>query len=336
MVEEPPGPGFAAIAPQLAEGFLEQVGGIETLVRGQQGLERLATFQGEVLAVGQQRVLLTLDEAAIVADQPGVLGLAHLVERLAEVAQDMKLVEQDGRLRRMRGRRIAERPPHVHQRQPDPAALGLAQPTVELIHAGLRAVLAAEPDRPAAIQIADHDAIGVPLPNRDFVDANPPRSGRTRLGQLCPQVLFLQRLDAVPVQVQLVGHVLDRGAAAAPAHVVGEALGIERAVRQKLQPLDLHRPAVSAENPPRLEFQINPVRSAGQIAHPPRPAVVPPRVHAPTHAAGRFFERRGSRMTRASGSPKMPWISSSGRNPGNRYASTRRRLRLVEVGIHVS
>jgi hypothetical protein len=55
-------------------------------------------------------------------------------------------------------------------------------------------------------------------------------------------------------------------------------------------------------------------------------------VHAPAHTAGRFFERRTSVTTRASGSPKTPLISSSGRKPAKRYAS-RRRFFFVEVGI---
>src|SRR5262245_3421990 len=36
--------------------------------------------------------------------------------------------------------------------------------------ARLRAVIAAEPDRPAAQQVADHDPVGMPLANRDLVD----------------------------------------------------------------------------------------------------------------------------------------------------------------------
>ena len=41
------------------------------------------------------RVLLALDEAPVLAAEAGVLGLAHLVERLAEMAHDVELVEQD-------------------------------------------------------------------------------------------------------------------------------------------------------------------------------------------------------------------------------------------------
>jgi hypothetical protein len=45
--------------------------------------------------------------------RPGVFGLAHLVECLAEMAHDVKLVEQDRGLWRLILRDVAERLPHV-------------------------------------------------------------------------------------------------------------------------------------------------------------------------------------------------------------------------------
>jgi hypothetical protein len=40
-------------------------------------------------------VLLALDEASILAAEAGASGFAHLVERLAEMVHDVKLVEQE-------------------------------------------------------------------------------------------------------------------------------------------------------------------------------------------------------------------------------------------------
>ena len=143
-------------------------------------LSALAAVQGQVLPVREQRVLLALDEAPILAAEPRVLALAHLVERLAQVAHDVELVEQDRRLRRVRRGRVAKRLPHVHHRQANALGLLRAQPVVELRHARLRAVLAAEPDRAPANQVAHHDAVGVALADRDLVDADRLRSGRAR------------------------------------------------------------------------------------------------------------------------------------------------------------
>src|ERR1039457_3970775 len=58
-------------------------------------------------------IFLPLDERAILAAQSRVLELAHLVERLAEVSDDVKLVEQNRCLRGVLSSRVAKRLPHV-------------------------------------------------------------------------------------------------------------------------------------------------------------------------------------------------------------------------------
>jgi hypothetical protein len=83
MLEEAARPALAAVVPELAERLLEQVGRIQALVGRQQRLERAPAAEGQVLAVGQQRVLLAFDEAALAPQDPGVLALANLIEGLA-------------------------------------------------------------------------------------------------------------------------------------------------------------------------------------------------------------------------------------------------------------
>ena len=92
VLEEPPCPTFPLIAPQLPEGLLQHIRCVQSLVRCEQRLQRPATFQRQVLPARQQRVLLTLDELAVPTFKPSVLGLAHLIERLAEVAHNVELV----------------------------------------------------------------------------------------------------------------------------------------------------------------------------------------------------------------------------------------------------
>ena len=53
-------------------------------------------------------------------------------------------------------------------------------------------------------------------------------------------------------------------------------------------------------------------------------------------AAGRFFERRCSVITRAFGSPKMPRTTGSGRKPGKQYASHSRRFREDRRTIQIA
>jgi len=332
VLKEAPCPTLALVTPQLTEGLLEQVGGMQAFIRGQQRLQRLSPLQVQVLTTREQGVLLTLDVAPLFARESGVLALAYLIQRLAQVAHDVELVEQDGRLRRLLPGRITKGLPHVHHRQANAPALLVSEPGIELRHARLRAVLAPEPDRAHPDQIAHHDAIGVPLADRDFVDADGLGSGGARPGQLCRHVLLLQRLDRVPVEMQLLGHVLDRRLPATPAHVKGEALGVQRIVGQEVKRLPLHLAAGLAMNAPDFEVQVNTGIGTGQVAYPAYLPIVPTAVPPATGATSCFFERRARVITRAFGSPKTPLTFVWGRNPGKVYAS-RRRLRLRGVVI---
>ncbi len=295
-----------------------------------------ASLHREILPVRKQRVLLALDVAPILATEPPVLGLAYLVEHLAQVPHDVELVEQDRCLRRVRGSRVAKRLPRIHHRQANGCCLPLAEPAVELPHARFRTILSAEPDRTLSNEVAHNDAVGMALPDRDFVDADRLRSRRACLGQLRRHVLLLQRLDRIPVQLQFFGNILDRPRAAAPPYVVGKALGIEGIVGQESELLALHFAAALALNTPDLELQVHAPVATGQISNLPQAPVVPARVHSTTAAADVFFERRTRVMTRAFGSPKTPRTVGSGCKPGNASPSQSRRFRFDELAIGTS
>ena len=330
--EELARPGLAGVLPQLAEGFLQDVRGVEPLVGGQQKLEVLAGGALEILRMRQQRLLLAFDERARLALQARVFLLSDLVERLAEMSEDVELVEQDGRLRRVAVGGGAKRFPHIHHRQADPLGRLLAEECVELIHARLAAIRATEPDRPMLLQVAHHDAVLVPLAHRDLVDAD--HLGACLAGslQLLAHVLFLQPLDRVPVQALLPGNVGDRAAAAALPNVAGEALAVQRVLQEILQSFPLHGAAAAALNPPHLQIQVNAVLPAGQVSCPSAASVVPAPVRGSAGPADRFFPRRTRVTTRACGSPKIPCTVCRGRKPGNRYASaSRRALRVLAI-----
>src|SRR6195256_5190226 len=219
VLEEAPRPAFAFIAPQLAEALLENIGRVEPFVGRQQYLQRLLAVEREVLSAREQRVFLALDVAPLATLELGILALANRIQGLAQMANDMELVEQNRRLWRMRIRRQAERLPHVHDGEANTRTLLLAEPGVELAHASLRTGLAAKPDRPTANEVADHDPVGVAFADRYLVDADHLRRRRARAFELGFHVLHVQRLDRVPVQRQSRRHILDRLRPTAPAHI---------------------------------------------------------------------------------------------------------------------
>jgi hypothetical protein len=109
VLEEAAGPAFPAVVPELAERFLEEIGRVQPLVGGEQRLERPPAVEREVLAVGQQRVLLPLDEAPLAPRDARVLAFADLIEGFAQVAEDMEFVEEDAGLRGRGARSTAGR-----------------------------------------------------------------------------------------------------------------------------------------------------------------------------------------------------------------------------------
>ena len=224
---------------------------------------------------------------------------------------------------------VAKRLPHVHHRETHLGSLLFPEKSIELVHARLAAVLATEPDRARALQITDHDAVDMALADGDLINPDDLWPRLTGAPQLLAQVLLLQVLDGVPVKVQLLGNVLDGAGATAPTDVPGEALGVERVVRQERQPLALHGHAAAAPYAPHFQLQVYPGATAGKIPHASLRAVVPGAMRRAAGATARFFARRTRLMSRAFGSPKTPCTVAKGRNPAKAYRSCSRRRRGV-------
>jgi hypothetical protein len=93
--------------------------------------------------------------------------------------------------------------------------------------------------------------------------------------------LHLQRLDRVPVELELLCDIADRRLPAAAADIERKALGEVRIVRQKIQPLALYGAAMAAPDAPHFKFQNSPKSRARQVANLPHPPVVPTLVAPP-------------------------------------------------------
>ena len=94
--EEGAGSALGLVVPELAKGLFEEVGGVQPLVSLEQFGEGPAAVEGEVLAVGAQRIALSLDEGAVLGGEAAVLAAADGGERLAEVTYDVNRVKGSG------------------------------------------------------------------------------------------------------------------------------------------------------------------------------------------------------------------------------------------------
>jgi hypothetical protein len=203
----------------------------------------------------------------------------------------MKLVVDDQRLRSiplLEGG-IAERLPHVHDGDADFPAILRAKPPKEGIEALFRAILAAEPDGPTTDQIADNDAILMTSSHRDFVDADRGGALDADATELFGHVLFVQLLDGVPIEQQLLGQFADGCRSATSSNIVGEPLRVERMVCQPFQAFVLHGLAPRAIDTPSIVGQVDAPVSAREITHGPRAFVVMAKLDFATDAAHCFF-----------------------------------------------
>jgi len=221
---------------------------------------------------------------------------------------------------------FAECLPHVHNGQADLPAFLRAEPGKELVHACFGAVLAPEPDRPTADQVAHDDSVTVPPADRNLVDADDRRGGRPGTTELLSHVFDLQCLDRFPVQAEFASYIPNSRGPTAPPHVEGKAFGVKRIVGQPAQRLLLHGAAAPAGHAPDLELQVHPSVATGEIAHAADLVIVERSPNSPAGPTCRFFPRRTRRTRRALGSPKRPRTTRSGRNPGKQYASSSRRF----------
>ncbi len=316
-LEEGAGPALGLVAPELAEGLLEQVGGVQSLVGLEQLGEGAAAVEGEVLAVGEQGVALPLDEGAVLGGEAAVLMTADLVERVAEVTHDVELVKDDARLWRVTHKRGAKGLPHVHRGKLDARRLFRAQCGEEEGHVGLGAALAADPDRPPAVEVADDDAVVVPLPDGNLVHTDRPWRGPAGAGHLLLHVDRVEVLDRAVVEALRLGHRRVGHLAAERAHVHGEALGEARVLRQPVEALYVHAAAPRAVDPKPLELDVDAEPAGREVAGTAGAFVVPAATALATlRAAGRFFRRRNTR-TLAYRSPKKPTSREAATKPGS-------------------
>jgi len=147
VLEECPGPGVASVVPPLPERFLEQGGRVEPPGGGEPRRERPAAIEVQVLPVRQQGLAVALEATARPALRARILGPAHVIERIVQMAQDVDCVEHALGLRGVLMRGVvpsfsAGHGVHGHRTGPCPAARapravsrGVRAPPVQILHA---------------------------------------------------------------------------------------------------------------------------------------------------------------------------------------------------------
>jgi len=279
--------------------------------------------------VRQQRVALAFDERPILAGEAVVLAPTHFVEGVVEVPHDVELVVNHPRIGDVLRDRVEERLPHIHGHQLDAAGLARPQPLKEEVEIFFAASATADPDRTATIQVADDDAVVVPLADRDLVHADNAGSGDPRSGDLLRHVDLVEVLhgavmQSLDVSDRLVGHL---PAQRSDVHRV--ALRIAGILRQPFHVFYKHCLAPWAVDPPAFELDVDAPTGDRQIPDAAGPFVVATPASVAAAGAGRRFFRRQRMMTRANRSPKTPRSFELATKPGSENSSR------IDVGIFI-
>lgn len=320
VVEKLSCPAGLLVGPEVGKRFFEQIGFEELGVGIEESLERFAAFTAEMIPVGEQGVALAFDEAPILLTQAEILLSANLIDGVVKVADDMELIVNDLDMG-TKADDFGKRLPHIHHRKSDFLSFVRTQAAKEKFKILFLASTPPKPNGTLSLQIADNDPILMAFTNGNLIDADGSGSGHPGSIHQFLKILLLQILDRLPVKSQQGSHPRNGLFPAHPAHFHGETTGKVRIGSQPLQPLGLHLATARTIHPSNVQFQVNPSASTIQIPDLPRPFVVKTPQAASTTTANRFFARRINRMTRACGSPHIPFSRSNARNPGNRYKS---------------
>ena len=81
-LEEGTGTTFGTVVPELSEGFLEDVGRVQTPISLEQFFQSASSIQTQVLAPGEQCITLPLDVTPVLATETFVLISPDLIKGL--------------------------------------------------------------------------------------------------------------------------------------------------------------------------------------------------------------------------------------------------------------
>src|ERR1019366_2612365 len=172
----------------------------------------------------------------------------------------------------------------------------------KLVHVRFSAPVAAKPDRALFLEVADDDPIGMPLPDRDFINADHPRRRMPGASELLAHVNLVEIFHRMPINMHSARDIFHRHRAAQASDLPGEPIGVPRIVRQKIELLGLHAATLFAVHAAIFKVEINLVISAIKITGAMRTPIIKATAGYAASAAHRFFSRRSSAMVNAGGS----------------------------------
>ncbi len=141
-----------------------------------------------------------------------------------------------------------------------------AQLLVKQVHTFFRSILTAKPYWPPPELVVDHNSIAMSLANRYIVHTDNFRDRCTGSPELLLVLLF-HLLHTMPIQLELLGNILDCGRATTPPDIPCKPLGKKGILRENGKFFLFHQMAVSAGDSTHLKFQVDAKATAGKFSN---------------------------------------------------------------------
>jgi len=215
------GPARVPVLPEPLQIILQDVSGAQCFIQFEQGLEVWSFLISQVLTVLQKQVFTSLHDLLSRIGSVVVLEVSDLVDHPSIGSHDVKLVEDNLRLRAALAYCLDVRVPHVHGNRFDMRALFLGKRGKETLQALCTSAFAC-PKHSSTLPIGDDGHVAVSLSNRYLINNQYSWGSPLLMGILLLKESFVNLLHRLPVKTQMLGNLFDAHVSTKLQHIGGK------------------------------------------------------------------------------------------------------------------
>ena len=234
-VEEVPRTSGIFIIPEFFQIVFQKIDRQKGLIHLKQRFELGLFFLSKVFSVLQQKILAALDHVFILFHGISVFPVANGVNHSAKGTDDMKLIEDDRRLRKAFLHRLDVRIPHVHGNGFNGCFLLIGEGIKERFERLVAPVLS-DPKNPAGLPVDNHGQIMMPFSQRDLIHGQKLRDPDLFSGIFFLKMLFMKLFYRLPVQIEMTGNIPNGQKPAQLQNITGQSPGYSQ--------MKIHEPEV--------------------------------------------------------------------------------------------
>lgn len=239
--------GLIRIIPKALETIFENIEFGEGFVHLEESIEMLSSLSAADPAfVHEEEIFRSFDDGFVGFGGFLVFQVAHRIDDTAKGRNHVVEIEHDLHMRDFVLDGFDIRVPHVHGDGLQ-ALLLLFGHQIEEFGEGFAGMLFFHPDHPAGFVIQDNSHVSMAFLDGDFVDCQDSKAVEFGRSVFFLQEGFVDFFDRFPIQLQMLGHLLDRHNLAEFVDILSHALGHAAIRVEALQILDANTLAGGTE-----------------------------------------------------------------------------------------